>query len=77
MHRGLLSTVTHAKQVIGGSLHRFVDAGIERAKRREPVAPKRQAQDRLWLVTQELPERDVGLAHRRVSLYLVRLPLSR
>jgi hypothetical protein len=60
----LASSIADPEQVVRRQLAGSVDAGIDRAKRLELSAWKRQAQQRARKLAQQMSEGDVGLAHR-------------
>jgi hypothetical protein len=63
VHGSLSGTVADPEQAICRPLPWPIDAGIERAERLEAAARECQPQDRSRQPTQQMPERDVGLAH--------------
>jgi hypothetical protein len=64
VHRHFGRPVADPKQIVGSAVPRPIDARIEPAERLEPPARERQAQERPRQLAQQVPEGDVGLAHR-------------
>jgi len=55
--------IADTEQAVRRALPRPIHAGIERAKRLDPSARKRQPQERPRQPAQQMPEGDVRLAH--------------
>jgi hypothetical protein len=57
-----------AEQVVRRQLACSIHARIERAQGLQPVIRKRQPQERSRQAAQQVPEGDIGLAHRHCML---------